>query len=313
MSSDTGARMSYAAALVSSVTYGIYALLAFNTFERLIYTRERWTLSRKVLLAYTALLFVSETIYFIAGCKWSAIEFVDAPVDPAIFAGQLSSKIALLKDTMYTITIWIADSFILYRAFIILGGRYLVYIPLVTYIGSIATGIGLLVQTAKPGAVFGQANVINFGTPFWSLSVATNVISTLLIAGRLLYRRRMLRDTAGGYGATQLRMYTSAVAIFAESAALYAICAIVYIPMFAKNIPLQYPFSSLLGSMSSIAPTLIILRMAKGKAVTREWSNVPMNDLTPSVHTDARSYDQCEDVKRVSDGDLSEIQVMTRT
>lgn len=37
--------------------------------------------------------------------------------------------------------------------------------------------------------------------------------------------------------------------------------------------------------------------MAKGKAVTREWSNVPMNDLTPSVHTDAQSYDQCEDVK----------------
>lgn len=136
---------------------GIYALLAFNTIERLIYTRERWTLSRKVLLAYTVLLFVSETIYFIAGCKWSAIEFVDAPVDPAVFAGQLSSKIALLKDTMYTVTIWIADSFIvsvflfvlmpslisglcitqLYRAFIILGGHYAVLIPLLTYIGSL--------------------------------------------------------------------------------------------------------------------------------------------------------------------------------
>jgi hypothetical protein len=54
-----------------------------------------------------------------------------------------------------------------------------------------------------------------------------------------------------------------------------------------------------------------------------------MNDLTPSVHTDAQSYDQCEDVKvswvasgikgpadegsqRASDGNLSEIQVMTR-
>ena len=119
-----------------------------------------------------------------------------------------------------------------------------------------ATGIGLLIQTAKPGAVFGQANVINFGTPFWSLSVTTNVISTLLIAGRLLYRRRMLRDTTRGYGATQLRMYTSTVAIFAESAALYAICAIIYIPMFAKNITLQYPFSALLGSMSVCSSNL---------------------------------------------------------
>jgi hypothetical protein len=91
---------------------GIYVLLAFNCIERLVYTRERWTLGRKALLAYTVLLFVVETIYFIAGCKWSAIEFVDAPVDPAIFAGELSSKMALLKDVMYTITIWIADSFI---------------------------------------------------------------------------------------------------------------------------------------------------------------------------------------------------------
>ena len=100
---------------------------------------------------------MTETIYFIAGCKWSAIEFVDAQVDPAIFAGELSSKIALLKDTMYTMTIWIADSFIvsvspsalrqllildlwstqLYRAFIIWGGSYLVFLPLVTYLGAI--------------------------------------------------------------------------------------------------------------------------------------------------------------------------------
>jgi hypothetical protein len=180
MAADTAARMSYAAALVACVAYGtfflrslhieyllihygfarnsgIYVLLAFNTVERLIFTREKWTSSRKVLLAYTILLFVSETIYFIAASKWSAIEFVDAPVDPAIFAGELSSRISLLKDTMYVITIWIADSFIvsvsssalalelisppssiqLYRTFIILGGNYLVFLPMVTYLGDI--------------------------------------------------------------------------------------------------------------------------------------------------------------------------------
>jgi hypothetical protein len=91
---------------------GIYVLLAFNCIERLVNAHGRWTLSRKVLLTYTVLLFVVETIYFVAGCKWSAIEFVDAPVDPAIFAGQLSSRMALLKNSMYTVAIWIADSFI---------------------------------------------------------------------------------------------------------------------------------------------------------------------------------------------------------
>jgi len=158
-----------------------------------------------------------------------------------------------------------------------------------TYLGAIASGIGLLVETAKPGAIFGQSVVINFGTPFWSLSVATNILATLLIAGRLLHRRRLLRDAAKHH------MYTSAVAIFAESAALYTICAIVYIPMFAKNIPLQYPFSALLGSASCISPTLIILRMAKGKAVTKEWSNVPLNDIAPSVSS---AVERSIDMKR---------------
>jgi len=80
--------------------------------------------------------------------------------------------------------------------------------------------------------------------------MATNVLATLLIAGRLLHRRHVLRKAAVGHDAIEYKMYTSTAAIFAESAALYAICAIIYIPMFVKNIPLQYPFSALLGSAS---------------------------------------------------------------
>ncbi|KAJ6545290.1 hypothetical protein B0H19DRAFT_1266748 [Mycena capillaripes] len=240
MSSElTGARMSYAAALVASVGYGIYVVLFYH---------------RVSLLAYTILLFALQTIYFVTGCKWSEIEFVESTVDPAIFASQQSSMLAVMKNTVYTLNIWVADAFILYRAYIVWGGgHYLILAPVLTYLGSLATGIGLLVEVAKPGGTLGQVAVINFGTPFWSLSVTTNILSTLLIAGRLT------------------------CPIFAESAALYALAALIYIPLFARNITLQYPFSAILGAVVSIAPTLIILRMAGGKAVTREWSNIPLS------------------------------------
>ena len=150
-----------------------------------------------------------------------------------------------------------------------------------------ATGIGFLIETAKPGSEFGQASIIDFGTPFWSLSVSTNVLSTLLIAARLATRRRVL-DAPG-------------VAIFLESAALYAVCAIMYIPMFALDIPLQFPFSALLVSAAvssvcaarrlgkravavadaryawqSIAPHLIILRMVSGQSARVEQSLIPL-------------------------------------
>ena len=105
----------------------------------------------------------------------------------------------------------------------------------------IAPLAGLLVETAKPGAAFGAAPIIDFGTPFWSLSVSTNVLATLLIAARLALRPRALAAVEGARGA-------AAAAVFLESAALYAVCALVYIPLFARDLPLQFPFSALLGS-----------------------------------------------------------------
>ncbi|KAJ7185523.1 hypothetical protein C8R46DRAFT_1060845, partial [Mycena filopes] len=260
----TAARMSYAAALVASVSYGVYIVLAYQCIRRLIRRTKKWTTGRAALLAYTVLLFMLQTIYFVAGCKWSEIEFVETTVDPAIFASQHASVLAVLKATVYIVNIWMADAFILYRAYIVWGGHYILVAPLLTYLGAVAMGIGLLVELSRPGATFGQVAIINFGTPFWSLSVTTNVSATIFIAGRLTYRRR----------ATHSKLFVSA--IFAESAALYAIVALIYIPLFARNLALQYPFSALMGTVVTIAPTLIILRMAGGKAVTRDWSNIPL-------------------------------------
>src|SRR6266436_4266182 len=49
----------------------------------------------------------------------------------------------------------------------------------------IGSSIALLVETARPGAVFGTKLISDFGIAFWSISVSLNVISTLLIAGLL--------------------------------------------------------------------------------------------------------------------------------
>ena len=108
-----------------------------------------------------------------------------------------------------------------------------------------ATGIGLLIESAKPGATFGQAPVIDFGTPFWSLSVALTIICTILIGGKMIQRRQVAKSS-GRVGDS----FLVDLEIFAESAALYAIAGIIYIPLFARDIPLQFPFSSLLGSAS---------------------------------------------------------------
>ncbi|OSX62058.1 hypothetical protein POSPLADRAFT_1056650 [Postia placenta MAD-698-R-SB12] len=273
-----GTRNSYAAALVSSILYGFYLLLAIQCIYGLL-TKHGSTSGRNVALGYAVLLFIVQTVYYAAGCRWSAIEFVDASIDPAVFASELSGNLSLLKDTMYVINIWVADSFLLYRVYIIWSLHYVSLLPFALYLASLATGIGLLVETGKPGAVFGQASIINFGTPFWSLSVATNVCATVLIVSRLLYHHGALRRSTTRNPA--LSGTSPAVIMFVESAALYAVCGIIYIPLFAVDTPVQYPFSALLGGVVSIAPTLIMARVAKGTALTKEWSDIPLVDMPP--------------------------------
>jgi hypothetical protein len=103
-----------------------------------------------------------------------------------------------------------------------------------------------MIETAKPGAIFGIPLISNLGTAFWSISVSLNVVSTLLIAGQLIWHQRTLRQAGFRHG----NQYMTIAAILAESAALYSIAGLIYIPLFARDLTLQYPFSALFNSMA---------------------------------------------------------------
>lgn len=217
-------------------------------------------------------MFTVSTIYFCSAAKWSEIEFVESTVNPALFASSLSSPIAIAKDTASVVNIWLADSLIIYRTYVVWGGNlWIIIVPCIMFIGAVGTSIALLIETAKPGAVFGVKLISDFGTAFWSISVSLNVVSTILIAGMLLWHDKKLRRL-GFQGSGP---YIGIAAVLAESAALYSVFGLIYIPLFARNLSLQYPFSPLFISAASIAPTLIVIRMALGVAV-----NEPRNTNT---------------------------------
>lgn len=106
----------------------------------------------------------------------------------------------------------------------------------------IVNGVAKSIVSARPDSAFGQHLFVIYGTSFWSISVALNVLTTLLIAGKLLYHQREMSRLG------QPSKYLSLVAICVESAAIYSISGLVYIPLFALNLPHQYAFSALVGS-----------------------------------------------------------------
>ncbi|OSX62053.1 hypothetical protein POSPLADRAFT_1046515 [Postia placenta MAD-698-R-SB12] len=252
-SSLTVPRLSFAALYVAAITYGINILLAAICTYFLLGPGRREGKYHYVLITYTFAMSIATTIYFISGSQWSEQEFVQDAGDSAAVALLMSSPLAEAKNVAIVVNIWLADSLIIWRAYTVWEGSLSVLSVLVT------------VYLADVGTKYGGDAVVHFGTAFWSLSVALNVLATLLIAGRLLYRRRNL---FGGFSASSSR-YTFAVSVVTESAALYTICGLIYIPLYAVNSVLQYPFSALFCAASFTAPHLIILRMALGVAVAQ--------------------------------------------
>ena len=154
-------------------------------------------------------------------------------------------------------------------------------------------GILFIYETALPGFLTSQYTFgLNVTLSYFSISLALNVLLTLMIVARLVWHSRNIKNAMGtSTGATGL--YKAVATMLVESYALYAVTFLLYIgPVFAGN-SAQYIFGQVvgqvqvrttfyfsltrrnLGKLSSnhsrdqvIAPFLIILRVANRRALT---------------------------------------------
>jgi hypothetical protein len=152
-----------------------------------------------------------------------------------------------------------------------------------------------LLQVTSNSPYFSSTN-INYTVPYLSLSLALNIIITLVIVLRLLtYRHRISKVLGSNYG-TQ---YTSIAAMIVESAALYSAFSVVFLTLFLLNNPISATFLQSFTQVQVstrkqrgiraaydmpqiIAMLLIVFRVAQGKG----WSQDTMSRvmiLKPSV------------------------------
>ena len=108
-----------------------------------------------------------------------------------------------------------------------------------------------------------QINLLNIAS---SISLI-NVILTLLISSRLFAYRRQI---TAALPAEHAQYYVSLAAIFIESAALYSVCALLFLITYAINSPTNQIFLGMTNSGQQIATYLIIYRVADGTAWSRE-------------------------------------------
>jgi hypothetical protein len=234
---------------------------------------------RLALLFYVSITFVLGTISFAVNAKYTEmiwIDLRDAPGGPlALIEGYMSYRINFLALATGHIQEWFMQVLLLHRCFVIWDWSRWVMVPMITlYVAMITFSIIVLIQ-ASTGIAF--YNII-MELAYLCVEVGLTVIYTILVINRLFAMRGRMKQVIAQYDSST---YDTVALMVVESAALYTVFAIVFIVAFAmhSNGVTTLCFLSI-GKIQGIAQLFIIIRVARGRAVTCEWST-----RTPAIPT----------------------------
>jgi len=158
----------------------------------------------------------------------------------------------------------VADSLVIYRCYVVWGFSIkIIILPLILLIAtSVCAYIAVFnFSQIHPGQNVFAINIAEWGTALFSLSLATNIIVTFLIAGRIWW---ISRKACKLLGKEIRRKYNHTVAIVLESGAIYSVSLMTLLILYCSKTNAQYIVYDALAQIMGIVPTLIIVRVGLG-------------------------------------------------
>ena len=111
----------------------------------------------------------------------------------------------------------------------------------------------LVQQTWKVGGGFWDPAVIDFGLPYFSVSVSLNIILTLMIVVRLVLHSKDIRATLGAPGGIS-GLYKALITMLIESSALYAVNSLLVIGLWTAGSSVAKTFFPILAEVQVRSP-----------------------------------------------------------
>ncbi|ESK84566.1 hypothetical protein Moror_6089 [Moniliophthora roreri MCA 2997] len=277
--------------------YGVYTVLFIISLRILIHRKDRP--NQGLYIFFTIILFTLTSAYNIVVMFASARQAI-LEVTWTKNQDWTSFLAYLHHDDTKTITFGLqavlplclvitADLMLLHRCYVIWGSSKKIAFPLMFIMLSLAVceivaftfGIIGISNAADPAKaqLYLRGNTID--TAFRLANMGFNFILTLLTAGRIWWISQEARKHMGPAIKTK---YNTIVAIILESGILYPIfltASIVYASLVDPDSHGLTPFSFavIAYQVAGIAPTLIIIRAARGKTIEHTSMNVVLSSL----------------------------------
>jgi len=201
------------------------------------------------------LMFILSTILVIAHLHFFRLVLV-VHVDNPGYAGILNTSLHIITNLLEGVGAAVADSLMIWRCYILWGrNRAIIALPSLMALATFAMAIEFAVQ-------YGRNNpdgILKSSIALVSISVATNIIVTILISSRIISYTRQ-----SSLNRKEKAPYKTIIGIIIESAALYAASGIVLTATNALGHPSEQIAVSIYMLMPSITAYMIILRVGLG-------------------------------------------------
>ncbi|KAI0919681.1 hypothetical protein AcV5_001677 [Taiwanofungus camphoratus] len=257
-----------AAVYIGAIAYGVHTVIFFMCAYYIVTgkrTHWKW-------LPVISILFSMATVNICMNIHFNEMAWIDDrnyPGGPLAFLlEQQANPINTAGNSASFIATFLADGILIYRVHVVWMKRYILVIPVLMWLASAALSILTTIQAARPNSSLWANNTLNFSVPYWSLSIALNLLLTILLISRLLYLRRMILSTPLGHSLGSA--YTGVAMVVLESALPYFLVSFVFIVLYGLNNTAANLFIPLLLQVACITPELIILRVAGERAMSSQ-------------------------------------------
>lgn len=291
-----GEKSNLAGTMIGAMSYGVVVVLFFHCMGALLDPTNRTNKGIKwALVAHTVATFLFVTVATGMNFDYQSIAYIDNREFPGTSGhapgpiGYQDSIFAhadnVVPNIMFLLNTCLTDGLLLYRCYLVYTMNYwVVVIPCLMYLTSLAMGITLVYQTSQPLHFIRNAITFDFGIPYFSIALAFNILVTLMIVLRLVFHTRDFRK-ATGVSAGSDGIYKAVLTMFIESCALYAVSFICFFASWGINSPAAFVTFPILVETQVIAPFLIILRVANRRALT---TNAAAPGKTSSIRFGSR-------------------------
>ncbi|KAI1793718.1 hypothetical protein LXA43DRAFT_1073066 [Ganoderma leucocontextum] len=266
------ARASLIALFTESLLFGAFTVLYGIAIWILLYRekkRSQSTLNKR--------LFATSTVMWILSVTHLAIDLQRAdqafvveggkPNGATDFFNTLNNPTLVAKDVIYVTLTLVGDTFVTYRLFVVWNHSWLIIVASsVLVLATAVAGYGACAEIGLVkgvGVIFAKS-IAAWGEAFFALSLTTNMLATILIAGRIMWMNRRVKTYCAATGMSHWDVIETLV----QSAAVYSAALASLLGTYLAGSNAQYICLDLISPLIGVVFTLIIIRVGLGDTMS---------------------------------------------